>query len=70
MTHKEALQILIQEAAKNVVGSGVGIREEVTGDKKMRVAQAIRKEYERAYGYAPDRGTFYNLGLPVPEDTK
>lgn len=41
MTHAEALKVLINEAAKSVTGVGVGMREELTRERRQKVSEAV-----------------------------
>jgi hypothetical protein len=63
MTKREALTILINNAAAFCYGAGVGLRRIASEDEKRRVGDAIRKVYPDAYGRAMDEFDARNLGF-------
>ncbi len=63
MTKREALQILMDNAARNLAGVGRGIRPSISNEQKMKVIEAIIKIHPDAYGFPADNSYFYNRGL-------
>lgn len=63
MTRTEAIRILISHAARNVSGTGCGIRPEISSKDRDLVSQAVSRVYKEAYGYDADTNVFFNLGL-------
>ena len=65
MTKKQALAILIENAAENVAGVGCGIRPEVSEERTMRVRWAVVRLYPDAYGRSADENDLRGLRLPT-----
>ena len=63
MTMKQALQILIRNAAANQAGAGCGLRVSITEKERIAVKEAIAKVWDRAFDYPLSANQFYNLGL-------
>lgn len=68
MTKKQALKVLIENAAANVAGAGCGLRAEVTRERQEVVRDAIAKWYESAYGFPLYKSALINMGLPERDD--
>lgn len=68
MTKREALDVLIRNAAENVSGVGQGLRPEVSTGKNAAVVEAIVKLWHDAYAYPVDEQSLRNLGLRVGLD--
>jgi hypothetical protein len=64
MTKRKALQVLIEHAARDCVGAGVGIRSNPKEEQILLVAQAVCKVHKEAYGVDADKNDLFNLGLP------
>ncbi len=63
MTKKEALKILIKNAARLAAGSGTGIRENLTEKTIDEVREAIKTLYKDAYGQEFYENVLFNRGL-------
>lgn len=63
MTRKRALRVLIDEAAKSVAGTGVGIREAVSEKRTALVVSAIRKLHKEAFGWEVTSSDLINRGI-------
>jgi len=63
MTKKQALQLLIEHAAENVAGVGVGLRSTPSDTVKVLVREAIEKLFPDAHGREMDRNDFFNMRL-------
>lgn len=63
MTRNEAVRILIHHAARDVAGTGTGIRSSVLDEDRTRVKEAVCKLYTQAFGYQVDDSALLNLGL-------
>ena len=62
MTYKKALQILIESAARDVMGMGLGYR--TTTEKwRVKVREAISKVFPKAYDREMDYSDRYNLHI-------
>jgi hypothetical protein len=69
MTFREALRILINNAAQNQAGAGCGIRSLQSDAERVRIAQAIRNVWPKAYGFPMGDSERLNLGLMECEGT-
>lgn len=67
MTKRQAMVILIEHAANNVRGAGVGMRPEISEATRLQVAAAVDKVFRDVYDREPQRSDFFNLGLDAPE---
>ena len=65
---RQALQILIDNAAKNVAGVGVGIRPIITSKTRTQVRDAILQVWWCAYSFECDESALRNLGLNMVEE--
>jgi len=63
MTTKEAINILINEAAKNIRGQGCGIREEITIKRAQKIQAAIEKVYKSFFKREMYESEKFNLGF-------
>jgi hypothetical protein len=63
MTKREALQILIENAAKNVAGAGCGLREPASDKRTKEVRTEVEKWWKDAYSFDLDDSQIRNLGL-------
>lgn len=66
MTKREALQILIDHAARNVAGVGCGIRPEISKDELARVVEAMSIAWREAYGFEMQHDDLFNRGIHIP----
>jgi hypothetical protein len=63
MNRRQAIQILIEHAASDCRGAGVGIRTIPSDAERQRVAEAVRKVWLMAYSTGCDDSALCNLGL-------
>lgn len=64
MTKRKALQILIEHASRDCVGTGCGIRTNPTEEQIILITQAVCKVYKDAFDREVDNNDLFNLGLP------
>lgn len=65
MTFKEAMRILVEQAAENAAGSGVGLRSRISESNKLLVARAISVVWKRIYDRPVDDSDLRNLRLHI-----
>lgn len=64
MTFKKALSIVIESAARDIRGQGLGYRT-TSEESRQEVAAAIEILWPKAHGYELDDSARYNMGLPA-----
>jgi hypothetical protein len=63
MTHRKALHILIEAAAKYSAGSGTGICSVPSAAERDSIRAAVAKVWPTVYGFAATDQDLSNLGL-------
>lgn len=63
MTTKQAVRILIRNAAANIRGTAQGIRPEITDAERAEVREAVRCVFKSAHDREMDDSDRFNLGL-------
>jgi len=58
-----AMQILIDHAARNVAGTGCGVRPEIKEKEIKEVREAIKRVWSFAYKHEFNEQEFYNRGI-------
>lgn len=69
ISRKAALCVLIHEAGLSAAGTGVGIRETLTEERRELVALSIVKLWKEAHGFEPDSNVLFPYGLNWPTPT-
>ena len=63
MTYRRALQILIRASARDLTGTGCGIRSLPSSAEGQEIVDAIEKVWPKAYTFGLDDGARHNLGI-------
>lgn len=63
MKENEAILILIEHTARDLVGSGRGISSIPSEKERKKAVQAIEKMWRKAHGYPLRESDRYNLGI-------
>ena len=66
MTLKNAIHVLMENAAAGVAGAGCGVRAGISATKREQVVLAIQRVFPIVYGRHPDAKDFHNMQLPAP----
>jgi len=59
MTYKKALQILIECGKRDVEGTGVGLRPEISEKRRDEIRAAIKKVWPKAYDIPIEHSSEY-----------
>lgn len=61
MTYKKALQILIECGKRDVEGTGVGLRPEISEKSRDEIRLAIKKVWPKAYNFSVEYSGEYRF---------